>query len=109
MSDTLSDDQQLKRTAALIASRPGVVDHVRRTGRLPADIPTGGAHIGIRLLIESRGWDIELRPDEQLVYDALVLDRDQHNKTVGSQIGEENKQSATGKVPCPSSYDLIWR
>ena len=49
MADTGRSDKQLKRTAALLASRPGVVDHVRRTGQLPAEIPSGGMHIGARM------------------------------------------------------------
>jgi hypothetical protein len=80
LADTSLSDKQLKRTAALLASRPGVVDHVRRTGRLPAEISLGGAHIGARLLIEQRGWDIVLREDEQLVYDALVRERKQKSQ-----------------------------
>jgi hypothetical protein len=94
-------DKQLKHTAALLSSRPGVVDHVRRTGRLPAKIPLGGAHIGARLLIERRGWDIELREDEQLVYDALVRDR---NQSPTKQRMESSKKRGTD----PSSRDLIY-
>ena len=37
-------------------------------------------HIGARILIEERGWDIELREDEQLVYDALVRDQKERLK-----------------------------
>ena len=81
MANKSRSDKQLKRTAALLASRPGVVDHVRRTGQLPAKIPSGGMHISARLLIERRGWDIELREDEQLVYDALVRDQKQRRQT----------------------------
>ena len=101
MADTTRNDKQLKHTAALLASRPGVVDYVRRTGRLPAEIPLGGAHIGARLLIEQRGWDIELREDEQLVYDALFRDR---NQTPTKQRKESSKKRGTD----PSSRDLIY-
>jgi hypothetical protein len=55
----------LKITAALYASRPGVREHVRAIGRLPDEI-------GMRLLIEKRGTDITLTPNEQLGYDALI-------------------------------------
>lgn len=48
-------EQDLKLTAALYATRRSVVEQVRTTGRLPERIPTGGAHIGMRLLIERRG------------------------------------------------------
>lgn len=67
-------DRELKLTAALYAARPGVVDHVRETGELPPRIPRGGGDIGLRLLIERRGTDIELTDDEQLVLDAILRD-----------------------------------
>lgn len=72
--DRARESQALKNKAALVASRPGVVDHVRRTGRIPADVSLAGAHIGARLLVEKRGWDITLSDDEKLVYDALLRD-----------------------------------
>jgi hypothetical protein len=101
LADTTRNDKQLKRTAALLASRPGVVDHVRRTGRLRAEIPFGGAHIGARLLVDQRGWDIELREDEQLVYDALVRDR---NQSPTKQRMESSKKRGAD----PLSRDLIY-
>jgi hypothetical protein len=64
--------RELKITAALYASRPGVLEHVRTTGRLPDETPMGGGHIGMRLLIEKRGTDITMTPDEQLMVDALI-------------------------------------
>jgi hypothetical protein len=67
--------KEIKLTAALYASRVGVVAHVRSTGSLPANIPMGGGHIGLRLLIETRGTDIDLTPDEELVYDAMIRER----------------------------------
>jgi hypothetical protein len=69
---TALNERELKITAALYASRDGVVEHVLATGELPQSIPTGGAHIGMRLLIERRGVDITLTPDEQLVFDAIM-------------------------------------
>lgn len=64
--------KELKLTAALYASRPGVVNHVRQTGALPHQIPTDGVSIGLSLLIRSKGTDIALTPDEKLLYDAIV-------------------------------------
>jgi len=75
-------NRELKLTAALYASRPGVVEYVRANGRLPTKIPMGGAHIGMRLLIERRGTDITLSPDEQLVYDAMLRE----NKLPGGSV-----------------------
>jgi virulence-associated protein VagC len=49
-----------------------VLDHLRATGKLPEDLEMPGAYIGMRLLIERRGTDITLTPDEQLVYDAIL-------------------------------------
>lgn len=74
MARDSENDKQLKVMAALHASRPGVVEHVRRTGRLPGPLH-GSVHIGIRLLRERRGSDFELNDDEKLVYDAVVLDQ----------------------------------
>jgi hypothetical protein len=56
----------------LYASRPGVLEQVRATGRLPEEVDMGGAHIGMRLLTEARGRDIALTPEEQLVYEAIL-------------------------------------
>jgi hypothetical protein len=67
-------EQELKLTAALYAKR-GAADHVKRTGKLPQSIGTGGMHIGMRLLIEERGRDITLTLEEQLVYDAIKRER----------------------------------
>jgi len=75
MNDTVPNERELKLTAALYAQRQFVMDHLRETGRLPEKIPTGGAHIGMRLLIERRGTDITLTDDEQLVFDALLRER----------------------------------
>src|SRR5262249_15659945 len=77
--ESMRQATQAHRGASCIPSGP--VDHVRRTGQLPDEIPSGGMHIGARLLIERRGWDIELREDEQLVYNALVRDQKQRRQT----------------------------
>jgi hypothetical protein len=65
-------ERELKLTAAVYATRSWVVEQVRTTGKLPESIPTGGVHIGMRLLIERRGADLALTSDEQLIYDAIV-------------------------------------
>jgi hypothetical protein len=72
MATSKYSERELKLTAALYASRPSVLDHLRATGKLPADLEMPGAYIGMRLLIERRGTDITLTPDEQLVYDAIL-------------------------------------
>lgn len=75
MDETVLSKEELKLTAALYAKRPGVVDYIRETGKLPESIPTGGANIGANLLIRSRGTDITLTEDEQLVYDAILREK----------------------------------
>ena len=72
MSDRSPSEKELKLTAALYATRPGVLEHLQGSGRLPETIPTGGAPIGTRLLVEERGTNITLTPNEQLVYDAIL-------------------------------------
>jgi virulence-associated protein VagC len=84
--------KELKITAALYASRSGVVEYVRANGRLPKEINIGGADIGMRLLIERRGTDITLTPDEQLVYDAILKEK----RLPGGSfilIGKDKKQN----------------
>ena len=68
-------EKELKLTAALYTQIGGVLAHVKATGRLPDQINQGGAHIGMRLLIEKRGTDISLTPDEQLVFDAILKEK----------------------------------
>ena len=68
-------DKELKLTAAIYATKPGVVEFVREHGRLPDEIDTGGLHIAMRVILERRGPDLELTPYEQVVYDALVAAR----------------------------------
>jgi len=72
MAPTKHSDAEIKLTAALYAQRRGVVDHIRDTGRLPDEIPTGGMVIAMQKLINRRGCDTTLTPDEQLVYDAIL-------------------------------------
>jgi hypothetical protein len=68
---TMSDREQ-KLTAAMYAQIPDLVAHVRRTGRLPAMSPGGGMHIGLRLLVERRGIDLEPSEDERAVLDVIA-------------------------------------
>jgi virulence-associated protein VagC len=74
LEETILDEENrnIKLTAALYASRPGVLEHLKLKGRLPKQIDFSGAEIAARLLIEKRGRDITLTPDEKLVYDALA-------------------------------------
>jgi len=39
--------QELKLTAILYSTRKGVLEHVRKTGLLPDDIPMGGFPIAV--------------------------------------------------------------
>ncbi|MCI0534810.1 MAG: hypothetical protein L0Z50_06255 [Verrucomicrobiales bacterium] len=72
MTTPTNSKRELKLTAALYAKMRGVLEHVRRTGKLPDKIENGGAHIGMRLLIQKRGTNITLTDDEQLIYDAII-------------------------------------
>ena len=66
---------ELRLTAALYAARPGVLKHLEETGKLPEQIDMSGISIQMRLLIERRGTDIQLSPDEAQVYDAIRRER----------------------------------
>lgn len=83
-------DRELKIAAALYATRPGVLEHVRATGELPGGLgPMGGMGIGARLLIERRGKDFELTEDEDLVLQAI---RRAGRLPYGSVILIDNKE-----------------
>ena len=75
MSDHEYSYKEIKLTAAIYASRNGVLEHLRTTGRLPEEISNGGSHIGARLIIEQRGTDITLTPDEIIVFNAIICER----------------------------------
>ena len=68
-------NKELKLTAALYASREWILEYLRENGRLPDEIPTGGMHIGMRVIIERRGTDITLTDKEKLIYDALIREK----------------------------------
>ena len=64
--------REQKLTAALYAGLPGVLEHVRKTGKLPSrDVGGAWLGIGLNVLIGKRGADIALTDDEQLVFDAM--------------------------------------
>lgn len=65
--------RELKLTAALYTHIPDLLAHVKATGRLPEEInPCPWLCMPLRQIIETRGTDITLNPDEQLIYDAIV-------------------------------------
>lgn len=63
------DDRDLRLTAAVYAGQ-GVADHIRQHGHLPRVIEDDGWWM-VPALIGTRGLDLRLSADEQLVYDAL--------------------------------------
>lgn len=73
MSET--SNSNLRLTAILYATRPDIVDHVRRFGTLPNKVEIPGAPTAINVLARTRGPSYELRPEERLVHDALLRDR----------------------------------
>jgi hypothetical protein len=72
---TLSDRER-RLTAAIYAQIPGVLEHVRKVGHLPRTMPGGGRDIGLRVLVQRRGIDIELSEAEQIVFDAIGAEGD---------------------------------
>lgn len=70
------DEKGLKLTAAIYATAADLLEHVKATGRLPEKMtPRPWLVIPMRLIIEKRGTDITLTPNEQLMYDALLRER----------------------------------
>lgn len=71
--DTSSiSEKELKLTAAIYARSPKTVAYVKEHGKLPKMKPMPWGSIILRVIIEERGADITLTPDEQLVYDAII-------------------------------------
>jgi hypothetical protein len=64
-------ERELRLTAAVYA-RHGAAAHLRETGRLPDRIGGPWSVIPMRLIIEERGPDLTLTPDEQLVYESIL-------------------------------------
>ena len=68
-------ERERRLTAVVYAQVPGVLEHVRREGRLPREIALGGSgerEIGVRALVRRRGIDLELSEGERLVYQAIA-------------------------------------
>ena len=90
-------NKELKLTAALYASIPWVMEHVREHGTLPEYIGAGGMHIGMRLLIEKRGTDLTLSGREQMMYDAILKCRRLPGGKVLLIEEEEKRRAAKAK------------
>ncbi len=67
-------DRERRLTAAIYAQLPAVLEHVRREGRLPRHVPGGGREIGLRLLVQRRGLDLDLSEPEREVFEAIARD-----------------------------------
>ena len=77
-SNELSD-RELKLTAALYLKVGGkkMLEHVKETGHIPEDfVPRPHFHIPMNIIIKERGTDITLSPNEQLVYNALLKEKE---------------------------------
>jgi hypothetical protein len=72
MNEHIYSEKELKLTAAVYATREGVVKTIRETGKLPESIALGGFLIAANVIIRKRGTEIILTEDEQLVYDAIL-------------------------------------
>lgn len=68
-------DQELRFTAVIYATRPGLVEHLRTTGRLPDERELGGFPVAMRVLVDRRGRDVTLSEAEQLVYEAILREK----------------------------------
>ena len=64
-------ERERRLTAAVYARIPGVLEHVRTEGRLPRKIPASGGELGLPLLVQRRGLDLELSEAERAVYGAI--------------------------------------
>ena len=62
---------EVKLTAILYATRGDIVQHVIKTGSLPATIPLGGFPTAMNVLLRSRGLTTLLSSDELLVFEAI--------------------------------------
>jgi len=94
----LSDlaEKELKLTAAVYAKH-GTAAHLRRTGKLPDRIGGMWSVIPMRLVIEERGTDLTLRPDEQLIYDAIVREGRLPGGSVRLEAKTQNDQGRQRK------------
>ena len=83
-------ERELRLTAALYVKHQAH-KHLQVTGRLPDKVGGMWSCIPLRHLLEQRGTDLTLTPDEQLVYDALVRERRLPGR----------RRAAGGRARCP--------
>jgi hypothetical protein len=62
---------EVKLTAILYATRTEVIQHVQKTGKLPANIPLGGFPTAMNVLLKRRGLSTPLTSEELLVLEAI--------------------------------------
>ena len=67
-------EREWRLTAAVLAQVPGVVEHVRHRGCLPASLPGGMRAITLRGIVVERGIDLDLSYTEREVLAALDAD-----------------------------------
>ncbi len=72
MNQNKFTEEELKITAILYANKPSVVEYLKKKGTLPKRIEPGGFHIGMNVIIRTRGRNPVLREKEQLVYEAIL-------------------------------------
>ena len=75
MADKPYSIKELKLTAAIYACMPYIVEHVRKTGRLPDKINNSYFWIPMNHIIRERGTDLTLTEKEKLVYDAILKEK----------------------------------
>jgi hypothetical protein len=75
MGERVFRDEEIKITAILYANKRKVVEYLKKHGKLPRKIDPGGMHIGMRVILSTRGRDPVLTEKEQLVYDAILRER----------------------------------
>ena len=75
MNERVFCEEEIKITAILYAHKPKVVEYLKKHGKLPRRIDPGGMHIGMRVILRTRGRNPVLSEDEQLVYDAILRER----------------------------------
>jgi len=68
-------EQELTLTAAIYATQGWVAETIKQTGKLPEDIPNGGFHIAMNVIIRQRETDITLDANEEIVYQAILRER----------------------------------
>ena len=94
MSDRKPSERELKLTAA-VYTRMGAGEHLRKTGHLPEKIGGPWNVIPMRIVIQERGTDLTLTPDEQLVYDAILRE----NRLPGGSVMLINESPEAERAP----------